>query len=241
MALHGQEREGHGAADEQRVGDLEEAVDHADLVGHLGPAQHRDEGTAGRLEQALESVDLALEQPPGRVLGHEVGDALGRGVRAVGRAESVVDVHVGQVGQAVRERGVVLGLARLVADVLEHEHVAGPQRVDLGAHLVADHARSELHRGLDQLSQPLRGRAQRQLGLAVLGPAQVRGEHELGAAPAQLLDGREGGADAGVVGDVPVVERDVEVDPHEDALVLDVDIVERLHSRRWTTSTTRLE
>ena len=168
----------------------------------LAPPSTATSGRAGRLEQALEGVDLALEQPPGGVLGHEVGDALGRGVRAVGRAEGVVDVDVGQVGQAVRERGVVLGLARLVADVLEHEHVAGPQRVGLGAHLVADHARRELHRGLDQLPQPLRGRAQRQLGLAVLGPAQVRGEHELGPAPAQLLDGREGGADAGVVGDV---------------------------------------
>jgi hypothetical protein len=67
------------------------------------------------------------------------------------------------------------------------------------------------------------------------------GEHHPGAALAQLLDGGQGGADASVVGHPAIVERHVEVHPDEHALVCDVEVVQRPHSRRWTRSTTRLE
>ncbi|GJM88961.1 hypothetical protein PR202_ga05548 [Eleusine coracana subsp. coracana] len=47
---------------------------------------------------------------------------------------------------------------------------------------------------------------------------QVAGEDDLGAVADEVLDGGDGGADAGVIGDVlVVVERHVEVGAHEDA------------------------
>jgi hypothetical protein len=96
-------------------------------------------------------------------------------------------------------------------------------------------------RPAQQLAQPLGRRLQRELGLAVLRPAEVRGEQQPGPALAQPLDRRQRGADARVVGDAAVRERDVEVDPQEDALALDVQIVERPHSSFWRMSTQRLE
>jgi len=62
VALGLEEREAHRPAHEHDVGAVEEGVEHADLVGHLGAADDRDEGTRGILEDAGERLDLALEQ-----------------------------------------------------------------------------------------------------------------------------------------------------------------------------------
>ena len=149
VALGGEEREAHRAADEDRVGALQEGVEHADLVGHLGAADDRHERARRVLEDAGERPHLALEQPPGGAR-QQVRDALGRGVRAVRGAERVVDVDVGERGVALRELGVVLRLPRLEADVLEHHDVAVGHVVEVGR---------ELHLGLQQLAQARRRRA----------------------------------------------------------------------------------
>ena len=47
-----EEREAHRAADQDAVGDLEEAVDDADLVGHLGAADDGDERPPRVVEDA---------------------------------------------------------------------------------------------------------------------------------------------------------------------------------------------
>ena len=65
MALRAQEREAHRAADQQRVGELEEALDHADLVGHLRAAEHGDQRPRRIGEDRPQLRDLALEQQPG--------------------------------------------------------------------------------------------------------------------------------------------------------------------------------
>merc|ERR1719359_953541 len=57
---------------------------------------------------------------------------------------------------------------------------------------------------------------------AILGPAEVGAGRHAGALLEQHLDGRAGGADAGVVGDGLAVKRDVEVAADEDLLALEV-------------------
>ncbi len=52
VTLRAQEREAHRAADHHHVGQLQEAVDHADLVGHLRSADDRHERWRGMLEDA---------------------------------------------------------------------------------------------------------------------------------------------------------------------------------------------
>ena len=60
VALGGEEREAHRAADQDRVGDLQEAVDDGDLVGDLGAADHGDQRARGVLEDAAQRLHLAL-------------------------------------------------------------------------------------------------------------------------------------------------------------------------------------
>ena len=101
------------------VGAVEERVEHADLVGHLGAADDRHQRPLRFLEDPVQRRDLALDQPS-RGRRQQVRHRLGRGVRAVRGAEGVVDVDVGERGVALGQLGVVLRLPRLVADVLEH-------------------------------------------------------------------------------------------------------------------------
>ena len=123
--LGAEEAEAHRAADQDPVGDLEEALDHPDLVGDLGAAEDDDQRPRGGLDDPGQLGHLALEQQPG-VAREAVGDTLGAGVGAVGGAEGVVDVEVGEGGSASPDR-VVLRLPRLEADVLEQQHFARPQ------------------------------------------------------------------------------------------------------------------
>ena len=134
VALGGEERKAHRAADEDRVGAIEERLEDADLVGHLGAADDRDERTLRVLEDAAERLDLALEQLAGGAR-QEVRDALGRRVGAVRGAERVVDVDVGERGVALCQLRVVLRLALLEAKVLEEEDLPRAQRGGGGASL----------------------------------------------------------------------------------------------------------
>ena len=43
MTLRGEEREAHRSTDDELVDDLEQRLDHAELVADLGAAQHGDE------------------------------------------------------------------------------------------------------------------------------------------------------------------------------------------------------
>ena len=222
MPLRLEEREAHRAADEDPVGGLQEGLEHADLVRHLRAADDRDERSLGGGEDALERGDLALEQAPGRAR-QQVRHGLRGGVRAVRGPERVVDVDLGQRRVALRQAGIVLRLARLEADVLQHHEIAVGHVVERGG---------EHHLLAQQLGEPVRRGPQRELLLAALRPAEVRGQQQPRAPLAQLLQGRQRRPDARVVGDGPVlVQGDVEVHPDEDALALDVQVVKRAHAR----------
>src|SRR5919198_706424 len=166
VPLHGQEREGHRAADEDRVRPLEERLQHADLVRHLRAADDGHERAGRILEDPGERLDLALQQQAGRTR-QQAGDALGRRVRAMRRAERVVDIGVGERGQPLGQLGVVLRLARLEADVLEHHDVAVGHVIEVLC---------KRHLGAQQLAEPLGYRAQRELRVASLRAAEVRDE-----------------------------------------------------------------
>ena len=222
VALGLEEREAHRAADQDRVRALEEGLQHADLVRHLGAADDRDERPLRVFEDAVERRHLALEQPA-RGAGQQVGDALGRGVRAVRGPERVVDIHVGQLRVALGQRCVVLGLALEEAHVLDHHDVALGHVVEVGRERDLD---------AEQLTQTLRGGLERELLVHALRPPEMREQDEPGGPLlAQLLQGRQRRPDACVVGDPAVlVLRDVEVHADEDALALDVEIVKRAHA-----------
>ena len=93
VALGGEEREAHAAADDQRVGDLEQGLDHAELVAHLGAAEDGHErARCGSVRSGSSTSTSRGEQPTGR-RRQELRRTDDRGVGPVRRAEGVVDVE----------------------------------------------------------------------------------------------------------------------------------------------------
>ena len=97
------------------------------LVETLAPPTTAHTGRLG-LPSALSSASSSacISRPAsGR---QAVGDALGRGMRAMRGREGVVDIDVAQRRELVDEARVVLLLFLVEAQVLEQQHVAGLQR-----------------------------------------------------------------------------------------------------------------
>ena len=90
----------------------------------LGAARRRATNGRSTSPSSRPSCSSSRSQQQPGVGGQQVRDALRRGVRAVRRAERVVDVEVAAVGELARELRVVLRLARVEAGVLEHAHAA---------------------------------------------------------------------------------------------------------------------
>jgi hypothetical protein len=195
--LGGEEREAHPASDGEAVDDLHEGVDDPDLVAHLGPAEHGDEGSLRALAQIREHLDLVLQQASCR-RRERARRSDDRCVGPVGGAKGVVDVGVlpgHQFGDEPRIVGLLTGIE---AQVLQ-EVDAGGQLRQAGPH--------RLHRVAG-------------VGLA-LGPAEVAARRHVRALLLQPRDGGQGGPDPEVVGDAAVFDRDVEVRSEEDPLALE--------------------
>jgi hypothetical protein len=124
-------------------------------------------------------------------------------VGAVGGAEGVVDIEVAVFRQLGGEGGVVLLLAGVEADVLQQGHAAVLHGVDHRGGGRTDAVAGEGHLLLQQLAQRLghEGQAHLRHDLA-LGAVEVGQQDDLGALGRQVVDGRQGRAQAGVVGDL---------------------------------------
>ena len=174
---------------------------------------------------------------------------------AVGRAESVVHVAVGIGGELLDEGllglldgllgglllvlGGVLGeAARLAfflgveAEVLEEESLTRLQGRSLLVRLLA--VGGELDGNAQALGHVVHDVAQGELRIHLLGTSEVGHDDDGAALLEDLLEGRHGPADAGVVGDVEVlVEGNVEVDSHDGLLAGEVITVDELLHIRY--------
>ena len=202
----------------------------------LAPPRTTTNGCSGSSSSERQHRHLALEQEAGDRRPQPVRDALGRRVRAVRGAEGVVHVHVAEPRQRVRQRGVVLGLARLEAAVLEHQHLARRRAAAPAARPRARRPRAPGAPAMpSQLRQPAPTRApSRTADRGPSGRSEVRDEHEpriLARAGTRSSAARPG------CGRRPpparlvalALERDVEVDAHERAAA-------RRHRRRGRSS-----
>jgi hypothetical protein len=116
-------------------------------------------------------------------------------------------------GKADRRMGVRRLLIRVAHDVQIGDIAAIGVRVRNSLALV------------DQLPQPLGHRLERVFRLrAALGPAQVRHQDQPPATLDHALDRRHGLHDPAVVGDMPAVQRHVEINPHQHFFAADVDV-----------------
>jgi hypothetical protein len=217
-----QEGVGHAAADGQAVQPGHQVLQQVDLGRDLGAADdthHRPRRVAQRPVQVLQ---LRLHGQAG-IGGQAPRHALGGGVGPVGGGEGVVDIEVAEARQPPHERRVVRLFARVVAQVLQQNHPAVGQGGHVGLGLGADAVSGEGHRHLQQLRQGLDdGRQAHPRDTLALGPVEMGDQHHLGAALAQIADGRRGRPQPAVVGHPASGHRHVEVDAHQDAPAAEV-------------------
>ena len=158
-------------------------------------------------------LELGEQQESG-VRGQQVGDRFRRGVCTVRRAERVVDVEIAAVGELTGEARVVLRLAGIEARVLEHRDPVV----------------------WEELAEPLPHRFDR----VRLRPAQMGADPNLARVLLQQqLQGRQRGPDAGVVRDLPVLERHVQIRPDEHGLPCDLGLLDGARQLQPTRSTWR--
>ena len=65
VTLGGQEREAHAAPHDEEINSIQVGFDDAQLVAHLGAAQHRDERPGRPVKQPIEDLDLVGQHPAG--------------------------------------------------------------------------------------------------------------------------------------------------------------------------------
>src|ERR1700730_6594843 len=113
------------------------------------------------------------------------------------------------------------------ADVFEQQDAAVGEGFALPLGIGADAIGRERDGPLQKFFEFLRGGRQGILWLrATLRPAKVRGEDETSSLVNGETQRRKGFADARVVGDETVLDRDVEVDADEHALAVELEIVD---------------
>ena len=145
--------------------------------------------------------------------------------------ERVVDPEVAELGECGDEVGIVLLFALMEARILQTKNIARLHRADRSLRLVADAILGEGDWTADDLRGRCRDRSQRLLGVRSLWAAEMREQDDLAAFVGDFGDGRLDALDAGRVRHRAVFHRHVEINAQQDALVLDVGVVEGTESR----------
>jgi hypothetical protein len=150
-------------------------------------------------------------------------------VGAVRGGKGIVDEKIAVCGQRPGEFGVVLLLALVKAGVFQKQDVALVHVGDRGRRPSADAVGREMDGAVEDCLRRACDGLERHVGdHGALGATEMREQDHLGSLVGKLGDGRRNPFDAGGVGDrTVVVERHVEIDAHEHALSLGVDVVQR--------------
>ena len=147
------------------------------------------------------------------------------------RAEGVINIDIGQSGEGLREGCVVLFLFFVKAKILEeYDAIPGANGLVYGRFRpFTDAVLGKGHRPPENLRKPRGYRSKAELPCyGPLRPPEMAGEHSHRRTTIQrVLDRRNRGADACVVADAALLERDVEVDADEDALALQIEVFDR--------------
>ncbi len=204
LALGGEEREAHRPTDHERVDHTQQRFDDAELVGDLGASEHGHERPlrdccAGRAAPRL-LWRAADPSPTGSVRGGPTIEAWAR----CDAPKASLTYRSMPSTSSRHELGAVALLTGIEPEVLH--------QLDTGS----------------QLGKPLANGLDRVLRIGLpLGTAEVAGAHHRRAALGSHDRGQRG-TDPEVVGDLSVVDRDVEVGAHEHPLAVHVaEVVER--------------
>src|SRR5713101_3135464 len=219
---------GHAAADEHGIGNFHEVFDDFDFVADLGAAKNRDKGARGIGDRFAEIGEFLFHEQAGGGLLDEAGDADYGSMRAMRGAKGITDEKAVTESRELFRKGlVVLFLLGMEADVFEQEDIAVGECFALRLRNGPDTVRGKSNRPADEFLELLGYLHERVFRIwAALGAAQMRSEHQSAALLNREAERGERFANAGVVGDHTVFERNVEVHADEDALSAKIEIVD---------------
>ena len=115
------------------------------------------------------------------------------------------------------------------AEVLDEDDAAAALRfANRPGDLVADAVAGECHRTIQQGGHALGDGLKTQLRIAFpLRTSKMAGQHHRGTAIERIADGRQRGADARLVADAAVLDRNVEIDADKDAFPRQLQVFNR--------------
>jgi hypothetical protein len=165
-----------------------------------------------------------------------VRKAFGRSVSAMRGGESVVDVNVAVLCERGHEIRLVLFFAFMEAGVFEHENLPGLQDRNRPFGVCADAIRREQHHFAERFREHTHERLERLGFVDAFRAAEMREQDDFRALVGEFADRREDALDPGHVADAAVLHRHVEIDAHENALILYVGLVEGFEGRHHAQS-----
>ena len=181
-------------------------------MADLGSADDGSERTLRLADGALQVVELLLEKEAGNGRREELGDTSSGGVSAVSSSEGIVYIHVEGSSKLLGEVLVVLLLLRVEANILKKAVLAILEVVDDTRGLLANAILGHSAGLGKELSKASTAGSERVLVLrTALGAAKMGRDCDTGAVVEEVLDGRHRGTDAGVIGNLLSIQRNVEV------------------------------
>ncbi len=141
------------------------------------------------------------------------------------RPKGIVHVDVCQSRHLLGQLQIVLFLALVEASVLQHHDFARLQLFCQCFHFGADGVGRHLDGNPQMRRQNVRGSAQAELWVGTaFRSSQMAHQKQRGALVQHILDSRQGGFDALVIGDLAILHGHVEIHAHQDALTFEIDI-----------------
>ena len=187
-ALSHEERIRHTAADDQLVDFSDEVHQHGDFTGYFCAANDGRRGRVRFFQCRTKRLDLLHHQRAG-VGREQTCDGVRGGVGAVRGREGIVDVDVSQLGQLLRERRIVLLLAFVKAQVLQHGNLTRLEGVDCRPGVRADAIADEHHGLADEARQSRSDRLQGEFRIrTAFRPAEVGNQDHMRAALGEIAD-----------------------------------------------------
>ena len=201
----------------------------------FAPPRIATKGFSGCFQSFAQVVQLLFEQQPGRGLGDEMSDALGRSMRPVSASEGVIYIDVAKAGELSREVDVVGFFSGVEAQVLQQQHLP---RFQLACHLgghVAHAIRGKgnvdrfTQRVIQQRPQPVYHRPQAVFGIGFsFGTTQVRSHDHFSVMAQRVLERGQGLFNPRIVENLQtaVGERYVEIDAHKEVFVVQLQVAD---------------
>mmetsp|Transcript_17979 Transcript_17979/g.32596 ORF Transcript_17979/g.32596 Transcript_17979/m.32596 type:complete len:400 (+) Transcript_17979:110-1309(+) len=199
-ALGLEEGEDHASSNDDLLALVEEGVKDSDLGGDLGSSNNGGHGALAVGNGSVKVLEFLGKEESRDRGGEELGDTLGGGVGTVGGSKGVVDKEVKGGSELLDESGLVLGLLLVEACVLKHNDIAFLGGTDNLGHLFSDAVGGKSDGRSEELCHAGGTGGKGELLLrAILGPSQMRAHSDNGSLLLEVLNGRDGRANTGIV------------------------------------------